>query len=157
MYFTCFCLIDMFMRKEVSKLEAKDSTMGQNFFWGCISITCFLYRYYFIPLLFNTKTEKHENQIMYDPLKYGFCEKSLLYEWNSDQLPLFFFFYHFWLGLLLHPTKSDKKMKKGATGQSFLFPKCLLTKSILYLPTVIEYLLTYRIWIANTLNFTYKV
>ena len=40
MYFTCFCLIDMFMRKEVSKLEAKDSTMGQDFFWGCISITC---------------------------------------------------------------------------------------------------------------------
>ena len=28
MYFTCFCLIDMFMRKEVSK----DSTMGQNIF-----------------------------------------------------------------------------------------------------------------------------
>ena len=45
MYFTCFCLIDMFMRKEVSKLEAKDSTMGQDFFWGCISITCLLYWY----------------------------------------------------------------------------------------------------------------
>ena len=63
MYFTCFCLIDMFMRKEVSKLEAKDSTMGQDFFWGCISITCLLYWYYFIPLLFNTKTEKSEKQL----------------------------------------------------------------------------------------------
>ena len=35
--------------------------------------------------------------------------------------PFLKFCYHFWLDLLLHPTKSDKKkMKKGATGQSFI-------------------------------------
>ena len=32
-----------------------------------------------------------------------------------------FFLYHFWLGLLLHPPKSDKKMKKRGNWSEFHF------------------------------------
>ena len=48
-------------------------------------------------------------------LKCEFCKKLLLHEWNSDQLP----FFHsviilggFAVALVLHPSKSDDKMKK---------------------------------------------
>ena len=34
--------------------------------------------------------------------------------------PFFHFFYHFWVGATANPSKSDKKMKKGETGQSFI-------------------------------------
>ena len=53
-------------------------------------------------------------KLWYGILKCGFCRKVLLYECNSDQLTTFF---HSLLGgfavaLLLHPPKSDDKMKK---------------------------------------------
>ena len=55
-------------------------------------------------------------------LKCGFCKKLLLYECNSDQLPTFFILSSlsggFAIALLLHPPRSDDKMKKRATGQS---------------------------------------
>ena len=35
--------------------------------------------------------------------------------------PFFSFFYHFWLGLLLHPTKSDKKNEKRGNWSEFHF------------------------------------
>ena len=54
------------------------------------------------------------------PLKYGFCNKSLRKNETLTSCPFFHFFNHFWLGATANPTKSDKKMKKGATGQSFI-------------------------------------
>ena len=55
-----------------------------------------------------------------ESLKYGFCKKSLRKNEALTSCPFFSFFYHFWLGATANPTKSDKKMKKGATGQSFI-------------------------------------
>jgi hypothetical protein len=59
----------------------------------------------------------------YMSLKCGFCKKLLLYECISDQLPTFFILSSllggFAVVLLLHPPKSEDKMKKKwATGQS---------------------------------------
>ena len=49
-------------------------------------------------------------------LKCGFCKNLLLYECNSDQLPTFFILSSllggFAVALLLHPPKSDDKMRK---------------------------------------------
>ena len=50
------------------------------------------------------------------PSKCGFCKTLLLYECISDQLPTFFILSSllggFAVALLLHPPKSDDKMKK---------------------------------------------
>ena len=55
-------------------------------------------------------------------LKCGFCKELFLYECNSDQFPLVFILSSllggFAVALLLHPPKSNDKMKKWVTGQS---------------------------------------
>ena len=48
-------------------------------------------------------------------VKYGFCKKSLLYSWNSDQLPLFFisFITFGWVCCCTQPKVIKKNEKKG--------------------------------------------
>ena len=65
-------------------------------------------------------------------LKYGFCKKSLRKNKTLTSCPFFFIFSitFGWVCCCNHP-KVIKKRKKRATGKSFIFPKWLLTKSIL--------------------------
>ena len=73
-----------------------------------------------------------------NPLKYGFCKKSLR---KNETLTIWTLLAHFFSRLALICSWSGKKVsQKCSTGQSFIFPKWLLTKSILYIIVKLSHL-----------------